>query len=245
MTHTVDRTNVGDQGRVHPRSGMIRQLVFWALVANHRVQRALSDRRGDRRSGYERVGNAHVDARVGAVRLVRLAGGAPGGGRRWQPGPRGCASGRSPGSVSAVGCGRRIRHAHLDLRGDHHDRRGLVPAGPLLRDGRGPDHPRPGPARHRRHGCPVSRCALPRRDCEMSSSHEPIVPTDGMSTAGGQPKPPRAQAAGCSRSRSRCGWSCSLFFKRSSPWSCSPLVFPSRGRRRRLGGRSPQRRRVW
>ena len=33
VTHTVARTNVGDQGRVHPRSGMIRQLAFWSLVA--------------------------------------------------------------------------------------------------------------------------------------------------------------------------------------------------------------------
>lgn len=32
MTHTVARTNVGDQG-VHPRRGMIRQLAFWSLVA--------------------------------------------------------------------------------------------------------------------------------------------------------------------------------------------------------------------
>jgi hypothetical protein len=33
VTHTVARTNVDDQDRVHPRPGMIRQLAFWSLVA--------------------------------------------------------------------------------------------------------------------------------------------------------------------------------------------------------------------
>ncbi|MEV5070676.1 hypothetical protein MRBLMI12_002289 [Microbacterium sp. LMI12-1-1.1] len=32
MTHTVDRTNVEHRGRVHLRIGLLRSLVFWALV---------------------------------------------------------------------------------------------------------------------------------------------------------------------------------------------------------------------